>query len=175
MSQYEPDDRDQDISESVESIARQGLTGSPEQIVKDYVKEIILLQLRYAELQREIQNISTGWIGFCCRKKLADKGCKLNGLLDRTTRVQSAVHDTRMLTEISTDSPDEISDTAQEQLKTIRSNGLYQEVERVEALREEASRLYQHKLDTANTQLGLFVSLLAVVIAAISLGHTFIT
>jgi len=92
----------------------------------------------------------------------------LGPYLNEVATVQAAAIEPSKIS--SLDSGVTIDEDTEDQIEELREQGnLYRELERLETLRGETMRQVNSMIDTANTRLGLVISVTAVVISVASL------
>jgi len=152
---------------SPEPITR-GLATPPTEAVELYAKRILLLQRILINSQQQLRRISIGMEGIRGRRTVSCLTEFLGPYLNEVATVQAAAIEPSKIS--SLDSGVTIDEDTEDQIEELREQGnLYRELERLETLRGETMRQVNSMIDTANTRLGLVISVTAVVISVASL------
>ncbi len=143
------------------------LVTDPEPAIEEYTTEILTLQRDLLRLQQRIHATSPGVFGIRGRSNLSDQASDFVEIGDRIRGVQSAAVTPQKLPGLSeTDQgpPDRVEDQHSKIQQTIRP-----ELDRIATLQQQTSAMLTTNQDTANTRLGLLISVIAILISTASI------
>lgn len=152
---------------SPEPITR-SLAEDPSEEVEAYARKVIELQQVLINAQRRLRAVSVGVLGLRGRRDLSCIADALDPFLDDLSAVQAAAIAPSRLTDL--DIEIEVDEEIERDIERLREQGnLYRELERLERLREQTFRQMNGLTNTANTRLGLTISVLAILLSAASI------
>lgn len=143
------------------------LVTDPEPPIEHYTAEILQLQHELIVLQECLHATSLGALGIRGRSDLSDLASEFVGLSDRVRAVQSAAVTPEELPGLS-ETDQGPTEEVEDQHRTIQQT-VQPELDRLATLQQQTSAMLTTKQDTANTRLGLLISVIAILISTASI------